>query len=544
MTAPSKPDQTHKIQPPRGTRDLYPAEAARRRWLTERWREVSVRHGFEEVDGPTFEASDLYAVKSGDGILGELFQAFSGKSPDEVEQVRETGRAPYALRPEFTPTLARMYAAKAAGLPKPCKWFMAGPFFRAERPQRGRLREFLQWNCDVLGLDIPAEKWNAEDAESRAEVARSKARMDIEVITLVVEFLRHVGLTPQDTKVHVNWRPFAECMLLARGVAVEHLDAWLNLLDRVPKIDFDLYLAAASKLGTLSPRAAKVRRVMMRSVNTPLSAHDNVFVSSMRFIQRKGDRLQSLQKAIQARLEHTHESDSPRRLFALTQLLRKVTNALDETTRQASIMTTRYVSYEHTAVTFVEASMRSGIHEWLKPDPRIVRGLAYYTGTVFEVIADGERAVAGGGRYDNLIELFGGPKTPAVGFAMGDVVLSLLLQDKGLMPSDDELMGLVGQHPDVFVLSNGDEAANAQVRPTVAALRRGSDALAGLHVRHSYKATKNVGKLLKEATQQGARFAVIIEDAESCSVKDTRTNEQWPDKIPLTDLHARITAAM
>ena len=177
-------------------------------------------------------------------------------------------------------------------------------------------------------------------------------------------------------------------------------------------------------------------------------------------------------------------------------------------------------------------------------DPRIVRGLAYYTGTVFEVIADGERAVAGGGRYDNLIELFGGPKTPAVGFAMGDVVLSLLLQDKGLMPSDDELMGLVGQHPDVFVLSNGDEAADAQVRPTVAALRRGSDALAGLHVRHSYKATKNVGKLLKEAAQQGARFAVIIEDAGSCSVKDTRTNEQWPGKVPLTDLHARIASAM
>lgn len=489
MTAPSKTDQPHKIQPPRGTRDLYPAEAARRRWLTERWREVSVRHGFEEVDGPTFEASDLYAVKSGDGILGELFQAFSGKSPDEVEQVKDTGRAPYALRPEFTPTLARMYAAKAAGLPKPCKWFMAGPFFRAERPQRGRLREFLQWNCDVLGLDIPAEKWNAEDARSRAEVAEAKARMDAECIACCVNFLKHIGLHSGDTRVRISNREWMTERLFDFGIPADsHIKAF-QLLDQRGKLSNEQLTERAAEAGLGDPR----------------------FISF-------------LTRASAAKSETVEITLDP------TQRLMNKRPGSDVE------MTGAYALFD-----------RLGEHQvkdWCDIDFSIVRGLAYYTGTVFEVIADGERAVAGGGRYDNLIELFGGPKTPAVGFAMGDVVLSLLLQDKGLMPSDDELMGLVGQHPDVFVLSNGDEAADAQVRPTVAALRRGSESLAGLHVRHSYKATKNVGKLLKEAAQQGARFAVIIEDAETCSVKDTRTNEQWPDKVPLADLHARLAGAM
>ena len=502
MTAPSRTDQPHKIQPPRGTRDLYPAEAARRRWLTERWREVSVRHGFEEVDGPTFEASDLYAVKSGDGILGELFQAFSGKSPDEVEQVKETGRAPYALRPEFTPTLARMYAAKAAGLPKPCKWFMAGPFFRAERPQRGRLREFLQWNCDVLGLDIPAEKWNAEDW---ATLASARARMDLEVIETVVDYLESVGLDSSTCKVRYSHR----------GVLGAMFEYW-----QIPKQQWTHWFLWIDAYSKTSPTERKTNALAFGASESQIALVTGLWSNA-------DDR------------SAASEADKELMARGREDLAQQMKQAATETHKLASAQAAM-LELSLLERGFVEC----GLTEWCEFDVNIVRGLAYYTGTVFEVIAHGERAVAGGGRYDNLIELFGGPKTPAVGFAMGDVVLSLLLQDKGLMPSDDELMGLVGQHPDVFVLSSGDEAAEARVRPTVAALRRGGESLAGLHVRHSYKATKNVGKLLKEAAQQGARFAVIIEDAESCSVKDTRTNEQWPDKVPLTDLHARLAGAM
>ena len=472
-----------KIKPPRGTRDLYPAEAARRRWLMERWREVSIRHGFEEVDGPTYENADLYAVKSGEGILGELFQAFSGKSPEEVERVKRDGRAPYALRPEFTPTLARMYAAKANTLPKPSKWFMAGPFFRAERPQRGRLREFLQWNVDVLGLDVPQEKWYAEDAESRAEVAEAKARMDGEVIGVLIGFLELLGFTPDDVQIKFNSRHIVDNRMNQVGVAPERRNEVLALLDSVPKADEKTILNRAAELGLTKEK-------LQRLLETP-AVSGNVMVGSV-----------------------------------------DVFDCIDELLDNIPI--------ENAA-------------DWLLYHPAIVRGLAYYTGTVFEVIADGERAVAGGGRYDNLIELFGGPPTPAVGFAMGDVVLSLLLQDKGLMPSDDELLGLVGQHPDVFVLAEeNNEEAEAKVRPVVAMLRRGpggreahpTDAVGGLHVRHSYKATKKVDKLLAEAKKQHARFAVIIEGAESCVVKDLRTGTQWPAPLALDALHAKLMAEL
>ena len=185
----------------------------------------------------------------------------------------------------------------------------------------------------------------------------------------------------------------------------------------------------------------------------------------------------------------------------------------------------------------------------------IVRGLAYYTGTVFEVIVDNERAVAGGGRYDNLIELFGGPPTPAVGFGMGDVVLSLVLQDKGLMPSDAELMGLVGQSPDVFVISSGGSESESQVPKLLATLRRATPrtpltkdsgprtqdfSSPGLHARRSYKTTKNVGKLLQEAAKAGARFAVIIESASTAKLKDMITGAQEDRTYTLEDLPAEL----
>ncbi len=154
---------------------------------------------------------------------------------------------------------------------------------------------------------------------------------------------------------------------------------------------------------------------------------------------------------------------------------------------------------------------------------RVVRGLAYYTGTVFEVheTTGAERAIAGGGRYDNLVELFGGPPTPAVGFAMGDVVISLVLQDKGLMPSDDQIARDLGLAPDAFVIAANDEAERHVLRPVLAALRR-----EGLHARRSYRATRNIGKLLQEADKAGARYAVILESPDRAQVKNLHSKEQ------------------
>jgi histidyl-tRNA synthetase len=169
-----------KIKPPKGTRDLYPEDVLRQRYITNAWRDASLRCGFDEIAGPTFESTELYSVKSGEGILGELFQAFSGKGGQEtLDKLVKKGQADFALRPEFTPTLARMYAAHAKQLPKPCKWFTAGPYFRAERPQRGRLREFLQWNVDAIGLP------------SEADSTHSNAQMDAEVIECSVRLFEN-----------------------------------------------------------------------------------------------------------------------------------------------------------------------------------------------------------------------------------------------------------------------------------------------------------------------------------------------------------------
>ncbi|MCC6284992.1 MAG: ATP phosphoribosyltransferase regulatory subunit [Phycisphaerales bacterium] len=459
------------FQGPPGTRDLYPDDVLRSRYVTEAWRAASIRHGFDEIDGPTFETCALYAVKSGEGILGELFQAFSGKSPEERQRVRETGQAPYALRPEFTPTLARMYAAKAGSLPRPTRWFMVGPFFRAERPQRGRLREFVQWNCDVIGLDVDwlPVKGAAPDAEA---ITRAKARADAEVVACCVGAIEALGLKSADITVRIADRNVTAAVMRACGVPDARQGDVLGLLDRRAKMPPAQYAQAALDLGFDAARLDSALRGLEDQVNAAL-----------------GDREQGRSPA-------EPRDDVLRPLFAL-----------------------------------VEELARQGVARWCRFDFGIVRGLAYYTGMVFEVVVDGERAVAGGGRYDNLIELFGGPPTPAVGFGMGDVVLSLVLVDKGLMPGGKALLEALESpvcranlRPDVFVLPSPAEGMEALVRPLLGELRH-----AGLHARSSSRSTRNLGKLLKDAETACARFAAIIESPDRVTLKNLDTREEHKD---------------
>jgi histidyl-tRNA synthetase len=430
----------HAFQAPKGTRDLYPIDAARRRFVLEAWRGASIRHGFDEIDGPIFEHLDLYTVKSGEGIVSELFSF-----------TREGGEKTYALRPEFTPTLARMYATKANSLPKPTKWFMAGPFFRAERPQRGRLREFLQWNVDLLGDASPAA--------------------DAEVIATCVSMLRSVGLKSSDVRIKVNHRAALAAWLVARGVPEAAHGELFKLLDAKDKMPAPEFIGKLAAFGFTPQQAEVFQKGIIR-----------ISVDEAAATGRPSD----------AVIDMTFFSQ------AVTPLAQQLVAA--------------------------------GIIDWVDFDLSVVRGLAYYTGMVFEVHEAGgkERAIAGGGRYDNLVELFGGPPTPAVGFGMGDVVLSLVLQDKGLMPDDAALLEKTGSRPDVFVISSAEPAAEAMVRPVVASLRE-----AGLHARHSYKATKNVGKLLQDAGACRARFAVIVESAEFAMIKNLETGEQDQRPCPV-----------
>lgn len=439
-TPPAQPGRNH--QAPRGTRDFYPIEMARRLWLEDKWRRTATRHGFDEISGPTFEHLDLYTVKSGEGIVSELFSF-----------TREGGETAYALRPEFTPTLARMVAAKANALPKPIKWHSIGPYFRAERPQRGRLREFTQWNVDIVGDPSP--------------------EADAEVIACCIESLRSFGLTADDVTLRINDRKMAAALLRVKGVHSQDIDQMFRFLDARDK--------------SLSPAELDA---LLVGVHQDTAAALNKMIAQVPAVSLPAWRITD---------EFLRLSEEDRLEVAGVGNVRGIFQSLEDV----------------------------GLSNWLQLDHLIVRGLAYYTGTVFEVHETGgkERAIAGGGRYDNLVELFGGPPTPAVGFAMGDVVIALVLQDKGLMPSDDAIARDMGLAPDVFVIAS-EEAADVLLRPVLAHLRR-----AGLHARRSYKSTRNVGKLLGEASKANARYALILKPDGQAELKDMGVQGGEPRKL-------------
>jgi histidyl-tRNA synthetase len=435
---------THAFQAPKGTRDFYPGDLAVRRHIEHAWRSASVDCGFDEVEGPTFEHLELYTAKSGEGIVNELF-SFR----------RAGGENDYALRPEFTPTLARMVASRAGSLPVPVKWFAIPNMFRAERPQRGRLREFVQWNIDVCGVE--------------------GAATDVDVISVAILALERLGLTPGDVQVRLSHRVAIARVLGALGVAAEKSAEAMTLLDRRDKLKPDEFAQRAAALGLSADAVAR-------------------FDTAARATQRLAEPLAGLAAEI---------GISPDE-FA----------ALDEVRTAAD---------------------RAGILDWCTVDVGIVRGLAYYTGTVFEVheVSGAERAVAGGGRYDGLVELFGGPRMPACGFGMGDVVLANVLRDRKLLPDDG---GALLPRPDAFVISAGGDVADAELPRLLMRLRR-----AGLHARSSAKTTRNVGKLLGDAGKARARFAVILgaELADgNVALKDLDAGSQ--QVVPLAGIEALL----
>ncbi|NRA58913.1 MAG: ATP phosphoribosyltransferase regulatory subunit, partial [Phycisphaerales bacterium] len=353
----------------------------------------------------------------------------------------------------FTPTLARMYAAKAASLPSPTKWFSIGPYFRAEKPQRGRLREFLQWNVDVLGT----EQGSGTDEIRQIRQAESEA------VRTLISLLISVGLKAEIVQVLLSDRMVISAYLNMSGVARNEasIKTALELLDRRTKTPPSVFTSQAAELGL------------------DLDKFDAHCIS---------------EKIQPAGIQHQY------------------TESLDKA--------------------------------WVTADYSVVRGLAYYTSTVFEVIAEGERAIAGGGRYDNLIELFGGPPTRAAGFGMGDVVLGLLLDDKGLMPQGKELMDALSRpaaslRPEAFVVA-GSEDEDALIEPLLANLRRGIEhdgfddkpwstdrySVRPMHARRTYKTTRNLKKLLADAEKQHARFAIVLHGPDKVQVKDLDTREE------------------
>ena len=318
----------------KGTREFYPEEMVLRNYLYEKVHAASQAFGYQEWDGPFLETIDLYAAKSGEELVKKQSFVFQDRGGDQV-----------TLRPELTPSLARMIAARQGELTFPVRWWSFGPFWRYEQPQKGRTREFFQWNIDMLGVNSP--------------------EADAELIAVAATFLRSVGLDPQKATIYVNNRRLMESQFDGLDIAAEQRMDVSNLIDRRSKMDAAKWDAYALETG---------------------------------LTQKQLDGL----KKILEDFELWKKSDELVRLFAALEAL--------------------------------------GVKEYVKFDPNIMRGLLYYTGTVFEAFDQSgslKRAILGGGRYDNLLADVGGQPLSGVGFAMGDVVIGIILQENGLLPEFD-----------------------------------------------------------------------------------------------------------
>lgn len=424
-----------------GFRDFYPTDLALRSHIFSTWRRVAVRYGFEEYDGPPLEPLALYTAKSGEEIVGQLYN------------FKDKGERDVALRPEMTPTLARMVAARAGELKKPIRWFSIPQLFRYERQQRGRLREHFQLNCDLIGEPGPLA--------------------DAEIIALAIDVVRAFGLGPGDVRVRLSDRRVLTAILRQRGVPAGSMSQAFEFIDKVER---------------LKPEEIE-KLAMSEKVFAPATIHDLTEVSAIRGWE-----------ALDRELERGAESAKS------AAPLREVQRAL--------------------------AAM--GLAEFVELDLTIVRGLAYYTGVVFELFDAGRtlRAISGGGRYDNLLQDLGGVSLPALGFGMGDVVLAELLKDKGLVPNDDSSI-------DVFLAFITQEDLWHVL--TLAHQLRDR----GLRVEYALS-PQAVGKQLKLADARHARLAAVIGPDErgrgELIVKDLQSGNQ--EAVPISSAADTIRARM
>lgn len=387
-----------------GFRDFPPEDLGFRNRIFESWRRVAVRYGFSEYDGPPLEPLELYVEKSGDEIVEQLY-GFTDKGGRDV-----------ALRPEMTPSLARILGARSRGMSKPIRWFSMPQLFRYERQQRGRLREHFQWNVDIVG---------------EAGVAA-----DAEVLAVGIDGLRDLGLTDEDFVARVSDRRLLTSVLEAVGVPSEALGAAFQIVDKVER----------------DPRDRTMERLQAEAGLDEAAASD--------LLEMLDTGLEGVTERLGSR------DDVGAKIEPLTE--------------------------------YLEILRSMGLGDYVQVDLKIVRGLAYYTGIVFELFdRKGElRAICGGGRYDRLLELVGGEPLPAVGFGMGDVVLGELLTDRGLRPDTSKRI-------DYFVVSVTDGERSQALG--IAQRLRGR----GRSVAYALR-DQGVGKQLKAAGREGAIEALIV----------------------------------
>jgi len=415
-----------------GFRDFYPEELALRNHIFATWRGVAARYGFEEYDGPPLEPLELYTQKSGDEIVGQLYN------------FRDKGERDVALRPEMTPTLARMVGARAQALKKPIRWFSIPQLFRYERQQRGRLREHFQLNMDLIGEAGPLA--------------------DAELIAATIDIMRAFGLTAKDVQARISDRRVLKALLLGNGLTDAQLPAAFTAIDKAERDPMDVLERKLGEAGIGKQEIASVFSIAaLRDWNAVKEA-----LGKVRGGAEAGEPLEQSLGALKA----------------------------------------------------------MGLGDFATVDMTIVRGLAYYTGTVFELFDTGRtlRAICGGGRYDGLLKALGGADLPALGFGMGDVVLGELLKERekgAIRPGAVGvfLVGIAGEDlPFILDLAHHlrDQGVGVEY-----ALKQG-----------------NIRKQLELAAARGAARAVILGPDERAAgvgvVRDLNVGTET--KVPLTSI--------
>jgi histidyl-tRNA synthetase len=410
-----------------GFREFYPEDLALRRHIFRTWREVAERYGFVEYDGPPLEPLELYTRKSGEEIVAQLY-AFRDRGDREV-----------ALRPEMTPTFARMVSSRAAALPKPIKWFSIPQLFRYERPQRGRLREHFQLNLDIVG-----EEGVIADAE---------------LVAAALDMLRAFGLGREDVVARVSDRRLVRAILIQCGVPEDGLLAAFAALD---KADREAEETTVGKLVAAGADSRGARRILALGEL-------------------------SLDEVVEAYGEASDVVDAAGRL-------ERFFGHLDS----------------------------FGLGGFAAFDAGLVRGLAYYTGLVFELWdRKGElRAICGGGRYDDLLAALGGVDLPALGFGMGDVVLGEILRERGLVPKPSPAV----EDYVVYVSEQERDLALRVVRALRSRGRKVGFDYGGRSVGRQFKAADRAGatRVFVLGPDEVARDAVVVRSMEAGSEEEVR----------------------
>ena len=428
---------TNKLstQPYKGSRDFYPSDMKIRNFIFDNWKKVCKSYGYEEYDGPFLESFEVYAAKSGEELVNEQLYSFTDRGDRKV-----------AIRPEMTPTLARMIAQKINELPRPIRWFSIANFWRYEKPQRGRGREFFQLNCDIFGV---------EGLEA-----------DLEIISLMADLMKSFGAKKDMFEIRINNRKLMDDFYRVLELETEQMKIVNKAIDKRNKISEEEFVKWLSEDAKLTPE----------QINKLSDLIENPFPTIYSMCEEK----------YEGALEIT-----------------KILNLINET----------------------------GLNDYVRIDVSTIRGLDYYTGTVFEIFdlnPKNSRAIAGGGRYDDLIGLFGNEKLTGTGFAIGDITFSDFLQTWDLLPK-------INDNIDYFITLWPSE--NPQFTLTALEIARVLREK-GFKVFSWLDKNTKIDKQLKLADKKGAKFTVIVGENElkdnTLLVKDMKEKSQ--SEVKLKDL--------